>query len=146
AFATLLLTCCVVIGIQNDHMATLGRENATLRAQAKDLDALRAANLEVQRLQNENAELDRLQKDKEELARLRDEAAQLLKQAVGLDDLRASHQKLLAASGAAGDAPDDFLAEQKSKADRVVCVNNLKQIGVAIRIWENDHKGTYPTN
>jgi competence protein ComGC len=29
----------------------------------------------------------------------------------------------------------------KAKAERINCVNNLKQIGTATRIWENDHGG-----
>ena len=31
-----------------------------------------------------------------------------------------------------------------SKARRINCVNNLKQIGLAYRLWEGDHGGKYP--
>jgi type II secretory pathway pseudopilin PulG len=34
---------------------------------------------------------------------------------------------------------------RKAKATRISCVNNLKQIGTASRIWENDHGYTLPT-
>jgi prepilin-type N-terminal cleavage/methylation domain-containing protein len=36
------------------------------------------------------------------------------------------------------------LAKAKQKATRISCVNNLKQLGVAYRIWENDNGNVYP--
>jgi prepilin-type N-terminal cleavage/methylation domain-containing protein len=36
------------------------------------------------------------------------------------------------------------LARAKQKAQRISCVNNLKQIGTAYRIWENDNGDRYP--
>lgn len=36
------------------------------------------------------------------------------------------------------------LARAKQKAQRISCVNNLKQVGTAYRIWENDNGNTYP--
>jgi prepilin-type N-terminal cleavage/methylation domain-containing protein len=36
------------------------------------------------------------------------------------------------------------LARAKQKAQRISCVNNLKQIGTAYRIWENDNGDKYP--
>jgi hypothetical protein len=38
------------------------------------------------------------------------------------------------------------LAKAKSKAQRISCVNNLKQISVAFRIWENDNGDEFPFN
>lgn len=37
------------------------------------------------------------------------------------------------------------LARAKQKAQRISCVNNLKQIGTAYRIWENDNGDRYPS-
>ena len=34
----------------------------------------------------------------------------------------------------------------KTRAPRIQCVNNLKQIGMAARVWEADHGGKYPFN
>jgi hypothetical protein len=36
------------------------------------------------------------------------------------------------------------LAPARQKAQRIACINNMKQIGVAYRIWANDNGGRYP--
>ena len=36
------------------------------------------------------------------------------------------------------------LSQAKSKAKRTACINNLKQIGIAFRMWANDNDGKYP--
>jgi type II secretory pathway pseudopilin PulG len=36
------------------------------------------------------------------------------------------------------------LEAAKRKAQRIACVNNLKEIGVAFRLWEGDHGDKYP--
>jgi prepilin-type N-terminal cleavage/methylation domain-containing protein len=36
------------------------------------------------------------------------------------------------------------LAAAKKKAQKINCVNNLKQVGLAFRIWEGDNNDTYP--
>jgi prepilin-type N-terminal cleavage/methylation domain-containing protein len=38
------------------------------------------------------------------------------------------------------------LAKAKSKAQRINCVSNLKQIGLAFRMWGNDHNEKFPMN
>jgi len=36
------------------------------------------------------------------------------------------------------------LAKAKAKAQRINCVSNLKQIGLALRMWSNDHGDKFP--
>src|SRR5690606_26159273 len=36
------------------------------------------------------------------------------------------------------------LAKAKQKAQRITCVNNLKQVGLAFRIWAGDNGDRYP--
>jgi len=36
------------------------------------------------------------------------------------------------------------LARAKQKAQRISCINNLKQVGTAYRVWENDNGDKYP--
>ena len=38
------------------------------------------------------------------------------------------------------------LAQAKGKAQSIHCVNNLKQMGLAARIYANDHNATFPSN
>ena len=32
----------------------------------------------------------------------------------------------------------------KTRAQRIICSNNLKQVGLSYRVWANDHEGQYP--
>jgi len=36
------------------------------------------------------------------------------------------------------------LAKAKAKAQRISCVNNLKQVGLSVRQWAMDHRDSYP--
>lgn len=36
------------------------------------------------------------------------------------------------------------LAKAKDKAQRITCINNMKQIGLAARMWAGDHNGKFP--
>jgi prepilin-type N-terminal cleavage/methylation domain-containing protein len=38
------------------------------------------------------------------------------------------------------------LAAAKRKAQRINCVNNLKEVGLAFRVWEGDNSDNYPMN
>jgi prepilin-type N-terminal cleavage/methylation domain-containing protein/prepilin-type processing-associated H-X9-DG protein len=38
------------------------------------------------------------------------------------------------------------LAKSKAKGKRIACVNNLKQISLAMRMWSDDHQDKYPWN
>src|SRR5689334_19896825 len=36
------------------------------------------------------------------------------------------------------------LAAAKSKARRIECINNLRQVGISFRLWANDNEGKFP--
>lgn len=149
SFAAIFLACLAVIAVQTNVLAGLQNENGGLRAATQNLDALRAANAEYQRLTAENQELDRLRKDNAELSQLRAEVTQLQSQVRDVDTLRSEHQRLAASASQANTGTPgsgDFFADQKAQAERINCVNNLKQIGLAARIWANDNHDIYPTN
>jgi competence protein ComGC len=38
-----------------------------------------------------------------------------------------------------------FLSRAKAKAPRIECINHLKEIGTAYRIWSNDHHDRFPS-
>jgi hypothetical protein len=143
-YAAFAATCLGVIGVQGNRLAELKRENETLRAHSQNLDALREANEEVKRLRNENAELDYLRNNEADSRRLQSELARLRAQSDGLAQLRAENQRVEAAAAARPGGKPDFFAEAEARAERISCVNNLKQIGVAARIWANEHNGQLP--
>jgi hypothetical protein len=149
SFIIIFLGCIVAIAVQTDMIAGLKQENEKIRMEQGNLEGLRAANAEFQRLHNENQELDRLRKDNLELNRLREEVAQLQSQIQDAAGLRAENARLkalIAANPAAADSGVDFFDGAKAKAERTMCVSHLKQIGLAARIWGNDHHDVYPTN
>jgi hypothetical protein len=143
-YAAFAATCLGVIGVQGNRLAELRRENETLRAHNQNLDALREANAEVRRLRNENAELDYLRNNDADSKRLRGEVGRLRAQSEGLAQLRAENQRLKSAAAVRPGGKPDFFAVAEARAERIACVNNLKQIGLASRIWSNDHNGQLP--
>jgi hypothetical protein len=95
--------------------------------------------------------LERLRRDSADAQRLRDEVAKLGGQAAEIATLRQQNQQLAAQITAAGVAgktagEGDFFAEAKGRADRIKCANNLKQVGLAARIWANDNHDVYPVD
>ena len=38
------------------------------------------------------------------------------------------------------------LAKAKERAQRIQCLNNMKQTGLALRMWANDHGGKFPSD
>lgn len=147
SFAAILLTCLVAIGVQMNILAELQRENGKLQAANANLDSLRAENAEYQKLLAENQGLERLRKDNAELLKLRGEVGQLQAQMPDAGKLRAENQQLRAMqAGVAAGTGGDFSPETEANIERIRCVNNLKQIGLAARMWQDENKNLYPTN
>lgn len=150
-FAGCFLACAVVFAVQTSSLTQLRKENESLRAAAQNVEQLRRDNADYQRLLAENQELEHLRKDALELQQLRAEVAQLRGQVEQIAKLRAENQQL-----AAGVQPmprtetdQEFFArigDPGDKAKRIKCVNNLKQIGLAARIWANDNNDVLPPN
>jgi uncharacterized protein YoxC len=148
SFAIILLGCLVAIGVQTSMLRDLRQQNSELASANQNLDALRAQNAELQRLSRQSQELDLLRKDNTEMQDLREEVAKLQTQLQEAAKLRADNQALKAgaasvAASSAGANPD-FFAEAKRKAERIQCMNNLKQLGLAVRLWANDNNDTCP--
>ena len=152
SFAVIFLSCLVAITVQTNQLVQVRRDNETLRASAQNIEPLRRANREYQRLLTAHQELEQLRKDLAELHQLRAEVAQLRAQMQEMDRMRAEiYQQVLSAARQPGQPPanDDFFAQEKDpnvEALSIQCINNLKQIGLAARIWATDNGGVYPPN
>lgn len=144
AVGLLFLGCLIVLGVQTSQLLNLHRENATLQTATANLEELRQDNAELQRLRTSSLQAERLRQDSEEFRKLKAELGELRDRARDLSALRAENQRLQAERAAlaakAGIArEEDPFAKQKEKALSTACINNLKQIGLAARMWANDH-------
>ncbi|MEO7678998.1 MAG: hypothetical protein ABIV39_19770, partial [Verrucomicrobiota bacterium] len=135
-----------VFAVQTGSISRLAKKQAELRAATQHLDQLRRDNLEFKKQVIAVEELDRLRRDIAEMAGLRAEITKLRAETSGLENLRAENKILATSVGASAKANEDFSAEAKARAERIKCVNNLKQIGLSGRVWANDHNGVYPTD
>jgi len=86
--------------------------------------------------------------ERAELARLRAEAAKLQSEGASLGQLNAQNTQLRGELAALVQQamPGEFeaLREAKQRAQRIMCVNNMKQLGLAVRIYANDNKEVFP--
>ena len=86
----------------------------------------------------------------EEVQRLKKEAGQLRSEINRLETIGNSNQQLRAQLAATPDSftPQEINAVEQvaAKAMSIQCVNNLKQLGLAARMWADDHNNIYPTN
>ena len=140
SFGLLVLGCIIALGIQTSSLIQLKRENQVLQEQITHANA----NADVQ--PNARAESALTEQEQQEIERLRGEAEQLQRQMQVANQLRAEHaqldEQLKAATTRQRDA--DPFAAHKTRADTLACINNLKQIGLAARLWANEHKEDLP--
>lgn len=89
--------------------------------------------------------------EEEELTRLRHEATSLTEEVSRLEQMRAQNDKLRAqlASPSPGTfTPEETegLAAARDRALRIECANNLKQLGLSVRVWAIDNNNMTPPN
>jgi len=85
----------------------------------------------------------------QEIARLKALASQLAADVAQLEQMRADNAKLrtqLATPPAGYLTPEETeaLAKAKEKAESIQCINNLKQMGLAVRVWALDNNDMSP--
>jgi hypothetical protein len=151
SFAAFFITCLVAIGIQTSILYELKRENEALRAATQGIGSLQSGHEEYNRLRAQSEELERLREANRDLKRLRGEVEQLRAQLPEVEKLKSDNQRLtaenlarLGKSGLGEHPNNDFFAEAQAKAERDQCVNHLKQIGLAGRIWAGDNNDRLP--
>jgi len=89
--------------------------------------------------------------DQEELSRLRTLASNLRSEVSKLEQLRLDNGKLraqLASSSSAVLNPDEVQALEQAheRALTIQCVNNMKQLGLAVKVWSLDNENMTPPN
>jgi len=141
------------------RLSSQGDELRSAQASASAIDELRRQNQELQ--MKRTSAPDSASTDARELVRLRNEVGQLRRQAGEAATLRAQAaeaaplrarlaavtQDLARAESELADATKlslEELQQLKEEAQSTACVNNLKQIGLAARIWANDHNNVLP--
>ena len=87
----------------------------------------------------------------DELTRLRNLVASLTSEVAKLEQTRAENERLRAqlatrSSGAFTPEETKALDEARDKALNIQCVNNLKQLGLAVRVWSMDNHDLSPPN
>jgi hypothetical protein len=144
SFGVLFLGCLIVLGVQTRDLFDLRRANLELRAASANLEQLRRENVELQQLRTRSVEAEQQRRDHQELLKLRAEVSRLRAGTDELATLHAENQRLQAERAAAATragvaSEEDPLKEAREKSERIHCINNIKQIGLAARIWANDH-------
>src|SRR5690348_13928099 len=84
-----------------------------------------------------------------ELDRLKETSSRLASEIGQLEKMRADNKTLqsqLASPPVAALTPEETeaLAQARERAMRIGCVNNLKQFGLAVKMWELDHGDVFP--
>src|SRR5437879_1333889 len=140
------LACAVVFTFQHLEIQDLERSVQALSASAAQITEAKPQpadktgdDVSSQAIANQQAELERL----------RTLAAQLAGEVAHLEQMRAENAKLraqLATPQIAGFSPEEAeaLAKAKEKALSISCINNLKQFGLAVRIWAVDNNHILP--
>lgn len=128
----------IVLTVQSSTISMLTRENDALRALVEPDNTTDAP------ASSPSQELERLRMENAELQQLRSEIAFLEQELLDFEILRAENQKLMAQLGAAGGAQNDAFAAASERANSIRCVNNLKNIGLAARIWATENGDVFP--
>lgn len=147
AFGLVLVSCAVMFGVQANWSAKLKQQTEALRAIAAGLPQLREQHDAWEKAVAQQQELDGLRKDNQELHQLQAEVARLTSLSAQVTQLREQNHQLSAAPLASNSTTGpSFFDQAQQQAERTQCVNNLKQLGLAMRIWEGDNQEKFPTS
>jgi len=143
--ASVSLACAGVVALQQVQIQDVKKTLQALAPAANQAQSLLAAPA----TQNQTVSTGTDSSEEQELARLRDEAARLRADVSKLEQLQTENVQLraqLAQPVAPSISPEDAeaLAQAKERAQATECVNHLKQLGLAVKVWALDNQDTYP--
>jgi len=138
------LVCAVVFAVQQVEIRDLRQSVRTLSEQS-EVERSRASTLPL-RADEKTAQA--LAMEEQEVNRLKGLVTQLTADIARLEQMRSENQSLRAQLSASGTGltPEETAAMEKARerAEAIQCVNNLKQLGLAARIWAGDNADIYP--
>lgn len=146
SFGVLLCGCFVALGVQTTQLFRLKQQQAELRATAAALPQLREENRQLQLKQQDSLQAAKLQQEHAELLALKEEVSRLTHQLQELPALQAEVRRLKTEldQGAQASPAGDPFAQAKARGLSTACVNNLKLLGLAARMWAQKHQETLP--
>jgi hypothetical protein len=144
--AAVSAACAVVLTFQQMEIRDLKEMIETLSQSAASAPATTTTGTDRGR---RAASTDPALSQQEEMARLGDQAAKLRTQLFTLDQLRTDNASLrarIAAPTIGFLTPEEQAALEKAseRAKSIQCVNNLKQLGLSLRIWAVDNGDIFP--
>jgi hypothetical protein len=140
SFGLVVFGCLIALAIQTTELGNVRREIHGLQQSASAVD---------EPVPNDTAQiLEMLHKDHAELQSLRAEIEQLRQLLAQLPELQSQIEALRAQVQAQSAAvltnSDDPFAAAEAKAKSIQCISNMKQIGLALRMWYSDHQDKFP--
>jgi hypothetical protein len=141
--AAVSVACAVMLTAQQGRIREL-KENIQTLSQAPVTESMQPRERAV-------AAVDSSAEMEQEINRLKELAAQLKAEIGQLQHLQTENSKLRAQVAAPPELgltaeEAESLAKAKERAQSIACVNNLKQFGLAVRIWALDNNDSNPPN
>jgi len=143
ATACLAAACLVLVAVQQTELRELRAAVSAARARQAAGTAPRAA--EVQAPAGASTARD----PREDLERLRTVAKRAAADVRDLEALESENAKLrerVSAGPGLTAAEVQTMTDARDRARAIACINNLKQLGLAARIWAVDHGDVLPPN
>jgi hypothetical protein len=135
--AGLSLICMAVFGVQQRELRGLKKEVQTLSAEVAAETPTPAASVT-------QVPTEPLAAPEPEIVRLKGLVEKLSTEISRLEQLRAQNQNLRSQLASPGGLATAETGDARERADQARCINNMKQLGLAVRVWAGDNNDAYP--
>lgn len=146
--ATVSLVCAVVLAVQQIEIRNLQGAIRNLSRNPAVTETV-AALPPAPEMDDESFSENWAAKEQEEIERLKHRVAELTTEVAALEQVQRGNEELstkLNAPPTLTQEELDALAKAKARALSINCINNLKQFGLAVRLWAQDNQDVYPPN